>query len=110
MGDNTYGECGIKKSSKLDYIRINETLAGKKIRKIEVGDRHTLVLTEDGKVYACGDNSDFQCSGVDDRNEVLQEISAELKDMPIDIVAGGNSSILVTGFNVIRQRRYVCLG
>lgn len=110
IGDNTYGECGINRQTKLNYLSLNDSLQSQGIKQIAAGDRHTLVLTESGEVFACGDNSDGQCGGEEDRLTVLTKVNYENDEKVTEIVAGQNCSFLVTGQEIKRRRKGLCVG
>ena len=56
-GKNSYGQLGLGKKYKEIRTFYKITLPYKKIAKmVSVGKTHTMILTEDGTVFACGDN------------------------------------------------------
>jgi alpha-tubulin suppressor-like RCC1 family protein len=59
-GSNGFGQLGRTGASTLlpDTVDMSGALAGKKVRKMTAGYAHTLVLADDGRLYAWGDNSD----------------------------------------------------
>lgn len=101
-GDNTYGELGVSQSQKwrtnpeiIDFF--NEIVCV----DCDVGGRHSLVLTQEGKLYSFGDNSEGQCGIESNRTYEPQEIETKgmLGDdnvIPIQIFAGDAHSALVT--------------
>lgn len=67
---------------------------GFKIKKISSGARHSLVLTQDGKVFCFGDNSDGQCCGLEKIVASPSLIRFDEKgEKIIDVQAGFNHSI-----------------
>jgi alpha-tubulin suppressor-like RCC1 family protein len=68
-----------------------------KIKKFSTGKSHTIVLTEDGKVYATGKN-DYGQLGTGDNNEyaVFTEITSLSRETITDIAAGDGFSIALT--------------
>jgi alpha-tubulin suppressor-like RCC1 family protein len=96
-GSNEYGELGkpgklIKNPSPLDAFK------GKKIIKAVSGARHSLVLTEEGKVYAFGDNTESQCSGESSNYPIPMKIKFPNKLEIIDIECGMNHSLALSKF------------
>lgn len=65
VGDNTYGELGF--SREITYKQnpsIIPFFRNLKVIDLAAGARHSLILEENGKIYAFGDNCEFQC-GID---------------------------------------------
>lgn len=98
FGDNTYGELGIEgvlsleKPTKVTFFdSIKE-----KVKKICVGARHSLVLLENGVVYAFGDNSESQCTGSSTRYPKPVKINWESKELIVDIFSNYNHCVFVT--------------
>lgn len=65
LGNNAYGQCGRQivedeKYSGSQIIHNIPHLNGAKINSIECGQDHSLFVTENGKVYACGWGADGQ--------------------------------------------------
>jgi alpha-tubulin suppressor-like RCC1 family protein len=98
LGDNEYGELGVEKLKyasnpiKVDFF---ESL-GEKIKKVTAGGRHSLVLTENFKVYSFGDNSEGQCSGFEPANFKPIKIKFPSKPKIIDIYSNYNHSIALS--------------
>eukprot|EP00340_Litonotus_pictus_P000526 CAMPEP_0170518320 /NCGR_PEP_ID=MMETSP0209-20121228/4038_1 /TAXON_ID=665100 ORGANISM="Litonotus pictus, Strain P1" /NCGR_SAMPLE_ID=MMETSP0209 /ASSEMBLY_ACC=CAM_ASM_000301 /LENGTH=381 /DNA_ID=CAMNT_0010803835 /DNA_START=112 /DNA_END=1257 /DNA_ORIENTATION=+ len=100
IGDNTYGELGVEDAKFIDEptrISFFEPLK-KKIKKICSGSRNTFVLLEGGEVYACGDNSEGQSTGLATRYASPQKINFDFEETdPIrNLETGFNHSFLVT--------------
>jgi alpha-tubulin suppressor-like RCC1 family protein len=98
LGDNEYGELGVEKLKyssqpvKVDFFEKKE----EKIKKVCAGGRHSLVLTENFKVYAFGDNSEGQCTGFDPAYFNPIKIKFPGKPKIIDIHSSYNHSIALT--------------
>lgn len=67
MGNNTFGQCGrevieneIFNPENAQVIRVNLPKDLRAIRQIECGQDHSLVLSDQGIVYACGLSTDGQ--------------------------------------------------
>jgi hypothetical protein len=61
-GQNTYGELGIgDTTAKKSFVRI-ASLDDKEIISIGAGNEHSLFVTADGKLFACGYNDNGQCA------------------------------------------------
>ena len=58
-GNNEYGQLGIKTISYAELYP-KEVKIGEVISQISWGDKFTLLLSEEGKVYSWGDNSELQ--------------------------------------------------
>ncbi len=65
-GYNNYGQLGRSGTSNRlpDAVDITGVLAGKKVVQMAGGNAHTLVLADDGRLYAWGDNSTNTYLGV----------------------------------------------
>lgn len=96
-GDNTYGELGIEKSLFVEHPTLVKSFE-QKIKKITAGARHSLVMDENNKVWAFGDNSEGQCTGEGTRLVIPQEIHFESKEKIVDIFSGYSHCLLLTGF------------
>jgi alpha-tubulin suppressor-like RCC1 family protein len=60
-GYNNYGQLGLGDEDKRDTFTKVSTLPDNKVAKqVIVGYHHTMILAEDGTVFACGDNEDGQ--------------------------------------------------
>lgn len=67
--------------SALDYPDSRAfTTLGNGIKKIACGNKHVVVLTDNGKVYGCGDNNDFKQLGLSSTTSM----SNVLVELPID--------------------------
>ncbi len=97
MGDNGYGELGIENTkfekmlTKIEYFNINRAP-----KKVCSGARHSLVLTEKGKLYAFGDNSDGQCSGFNECYYKPTRVRFKQDEIIVDIACGYNHSIAIS--------------
>ena len=62
-GDGTYGELGLPAEDLPIEHPTSLTFFNKiKVKKIAAGARHTLILDNEGNIYAMGDNSEDQCA------------------------------------------------
>jgi len=97
-GNNTYGELGEKEFknvytfTKLNYFQNNNL----QILKISAGARHNLILCSDFTIYSFGDNSQFQCSGLNGAYSSPYKIIKDNNLEIIDIYAGYNFSVLLS--------------
>lgn len=66
-----------------------------KIKSVKCGIRHSIVLTEDGKVFTFGDNTDSQCSGFSIFNKEPVQVKFTGNEIIKEIFAGGNFSLAV---------------
>ncbi len=61
-GSNSYGQLGRTTASTISVtsatVNMTGVLAGKKVLRITAGAAHSLVLADDGRLYAWGDNSE----------------------------------------------------
>ena len=99
-GDNLYGQLGLGDNvSRTIPTPITSTVNNfhlNKIVSVVAGDNHTLFLTDTGKVWACGKNSDGQLGLGDnvDRNiptEITSAIAPLFYPNKIVYIAAGNS-------------------
>ena len=100
MGNNEYGELGLETNNKNKFHKLN-FFKDKKIKKISTGFRHTLVLCEEGELYAFGENSSGQCFGKDIKCEPNIIHLGNNKEKIVDCFAGANYSLLITDTNNI---------
>lgn len=99
MGDNTYGELGIDNISTIEKptrvtFKFNN---GVGIKKLAVGARHTLILLENGELYAFGDNSEGQCTGFSTRYPSPAKIDFDHKEKIIDVYSGYSHNLIILG-------------
>jgi hypothetical protein len=89
----------------LDHLLLNNGLRKIRIRKVAVGSIHSLLLTDDGYVYAMGHNADGQLLTYNERNQLnrdgllLPMLIRWFVDRNIrirDIVCGGWFSAFIT--------------
>ena len=98
-------------SDSVEYVKDNST----RIVDVALGERHTLLLREDGVVFACGWNQFGQLGLNATESSVLHPTRVILNDTVIGITAGRGSSyflteektVYVTGTNFHGQ---LCLG
>jgi hypothetical protein len=104
-GNNSWGQLGFEttvNSNKPKLIELN----GVSIKKISCGRRHSLLLTDDGFIYAFGDNS-FGQLGDENRNHLskLEKVNHENIYSDIETYFDKNISITLSvdnsGNNVI---------
>jgi alpha-tubulin suppressor-like RCC1 family protein len=71
LGNNAYGQLGLladsSSSTKTPWKKSDiSSLNGEPIRKIATGEQHSFILTQSGRLFACGDNSAFQITSAAD--------------------------------------------
>jgi alpha-tubulin suppressor-like RCC1 family protein len=98
MGINEYGEIGINGSkilntpSKLTFFEEKNL----EIKKVCSGSRHSIVLTENYKLYAFGDNSEGQCSGKTSFRSCPKAVKFMGTPKIIDIYVGINHNVALS--------------
>ena len=100
MGNNEYGELGLETNNKNKFHKLSY-FKDKKIKKISTGFRHTLILCEEGDLYAFGENSSGQCFGKDIKCEPNIINLSNNKEKIVDCFAGADYSLLITDTNNI---------
>lgn len=98
MGDNEYGELGLPDSKfHKDPIKIT-FFEDKKlgVKKVTSGSRHSIVLTDNNKLYAFGDNSESQCSGTLANYPTPTKVKFLGKDKIVEVYAGYNHTVALT--------------
>ena len=100
MGNNEYGELGLETNNKNKFHKLS-FFKDKKIKKISTGFRHTLILCEEGDLYAFGENSSGQCFGKDIKCEPNIINLSNNKEKIVDCFAGADYSLLITDTNNI---------
>lgn len=65
LGNNDHGELGLGREefNTSNTPTKHSMFNGKNVKKLALGDRHTMILLHDGTLYSFGDNSFGQCSG-----------------------------------------------
>jgi regulator of chromosome condensation len=66
-GKNNWGQLGIGNEESTFTPTELTALAGKQLKAITGGEDHTLFLLEDGSLYGCGRNDDFQLGPIDNQ-------------------------------------------
>ena len=95
-----YGELGVNTNDKNNFHKVN-FFKDKKIKKISTGYRHTLVLCEDGILYAFGENSFGQCFGKELKCEPNIINVANNNEKIVNCFAGADYSLLINESNNI---------
>lgn len=95
FGHNEFGELGLE-SSNAEFLNQHYAFSDNLIRKIACGKRHTLILCENGELYAFGDNSENQCSGNEKYIATPYLIPFKSKIVINDVYTGGNYSLAKT--------------
>ncbi len=98
MGDNEYGELGLSDTKfHKDPVKITffeENHIG--IKKVTTGSRHSIILGDNNKLYAFGDNSENQCAGNCANYHQPTKVKFLGKDKIVDVYAGYNHSVALT--------------
>lgn len=77
------------------------------IKNASLGNNHTLLLTTNNQVFSFGDNTDFQCSVVNQAKQIAEPHLISTQEMNIgslqiqDIIAGNNFSLII--YNPLRK-------
>lgn len=95
-GSNWYGELGADDAAGLDiFTKVMDAPASgaPKIVDVSSGEDHTLILKDDGNVWAAGDNSDIGHPGVgaSDHLDSFTQVASDA----VAISAGGYHSLIV---------------
>ncbi len=95
------GVSTIEKPTKIYFFDSIEV----QVKKISVGARHSLVLLDNGLVYAFGDNSEGQCTGNGTRYAKPVKLNWESKEIIVDIFSNYNHCLFVTSTYQIFKNR-----
>ncbi|XP_053977184.1 probable E3 ubiquitin-protein ligase HERC4 isoform X1 [Hylaeus volcanicus] len=98
-GSNGEGQLGLNNKNIIEYVpRMVKTLGTSVIVQIACGMKHTLALTNDGKLYSWGSNSAGQLGlGSDTENEIKPTLVNSLVAVPVAFIAcGGFHSIAIS--------------
>eukprot|EP00003_Mantamonas_plastica_P022910 TRINITY_DN3987_c0_g2_i2.p1 TRINITY_DN3987_c0_g2~~TRINITY_DN3987_c0_g2_i2.p1 ORF type:complete len:807 (-),score=257.15 TRINITY_DN3987_c0_g2_i2:23-2443(-) len=100
--NRTYGELGTNQFQHEKLPVANYAFRGTKIEKIACGFRHTLLLTEEGKVMSFGGNSFGQLGACGTKNQCYPSVIPTFFDRKvIDIACGIQHSVAVTDDGVV---------
>ena len=119
-GDNSLGQLGIAPGGSADAPVLLEVAPGVEVTDVAAGDGHTVALTEDGRVFAWGDNDFGQASCAPDTLTNLcpavladpspptpvaslavgQTVPAPLEDV-VAIAAGGRHNLALDAGGVV---------
>lgn len=82
-GKNNWGQLGIGNEDNTFTPTEVTALGGKKITRIVGGEDHTIFLLDDGSIYGCGRNDDFQLGPIsNDEIPFTDEEKAQLASRP----------------------------
>jgi alpha-tubulin suppressor-like RCC1 family protein len=98
-GDNSGGQLGLVDLTIVNtFTQINTTHIEGKIISISTGNDYTFILTDTGKIYATGDNSDSQLGIVDVNivNIFTQIDITHIEGKIISITTGDSYTIILT--------------
>jgi len=96
-GSNVFGQLGLGKEVKdvSEFMKISQIT--EKVVKVSAGMRHSLLLTEQGQLYACGSGKKGQFCNESDEIKINQFTPVPIKfDKKIkDIQTGQNFSVII---------------
>ena len=112
IGDNTYGELGVSKVNVDSFSLLDKDLLSKiwfqnadkkkfsnknefQIKKIVCGARHTLILSNDGKIFCLGDNSENQCYGLETRIQKPIKLELGIEKEIVDVYSGYTHNLII---------------
>ena len=112
IGDNTYGELGGSKVNVNSFSLLDKELLSKiwfqnadkkkfsnknefQIKKIVCGARHTLILSNDGKIFCLGDNSENQCYGLETRIQKPIKLELGIEKEIVDVYSGYTHNLII---------------
>ncbi|XP_039250913.1 protein RCC2-like [Styela clava] len=94
-GRNEFGQLGHGDTDRYDLPKQVESLSHLKIVNAAVGKSHTLCLTDSGKVYAFGENTQGQLGIGKQSSYVPSPTQVNMKSFVVDISCGGEFSMIV---------------
>ncbi len=99
IGNNSFGQLGNSTNEhsldRVVAIRKNEQDIFNGIIAIEAGDRYTILLKDDGKVYTCGANENGRLGISDDIHDIsTPQVNPNIQDVML-ISAGTNHAVVV---------------
>ncbi|KAM3178761.1 hypothetical protein ACTXT7_001875 [Hymenolepis weldensis] len=102
MGNNTFGQCArgiieneIFTPENAQVIRVNLPKELRAIRQVECGQDHSLVLSDQGAVYACGLSTDGQTGlATTDCVDRLIRVGGALKNLKVTQVSSRGDTVL----------------
>lgn len=98
-GRNETGQLGLGNTDRVDVPKVVDAFEGQNIVDAACGRRHTLFLTENGKVYACGDNKMGQLGLGNQSEQVLLPTQVRYKGPPIRRVSCGGEFSIISDIN-----------
>ncbi|XP_005090313.3 protein RCC2 [Aplysia californica] len=98
-GRNEKGQLGLGHTDRQDVPQVVDTLDDENIVDAACGRRHTLFLTDQGKVFACGENKMGQLGLGNQSEQVLVPTLINYKGPPIRRIACGGDFSVISDIN-----------
>lgn len=98
-GRNETGQLGLGNTDRQDIPQLVETLEDHNIVAVSCGRRHTLFLTDEGKVFACGENKMGQLGLGNQSEQVLLPTQIQYSGAPIRRIACGGEFSVISDIN-----------
>ncbi|KAK7861893.1 hypothetical protein R5R35_010793 [Gryllus longicercus] len=96
LGRNEKGQLGVGDQNRRDVPTVIEALESKNIVGAGCGRNHTLILSDDGTVYACGENKMGQCGIGNQHPVVTTATQINYKGPPVvKVGCGGEFSMIL---------------
>ena len=96
-GTNSYGQLGLESKSSRNVFTIIDSNPGN-IKSICCGKRYTSILTNDGTLWGCGENTYGQLGlGDTDNRTIFTKITNNIKS----VYCGGNHTIILKNDNTL---------
>jgi alpha-tubulin suppressor-like RCC1 family protein len=83
FGRNQYGQLGLDNTTTIEKPTVIPALEQFNVIGVACGRNHTLLLTDTGTVYACGDNRSGQCGIGNSQPTVLVPTRINYRGPPI---------------------------
>ena len=96
-GANEYGQLGLGHTNMINtFTQVPALPGGKVAKQVIAGDYHTMILAEDGTVFACGANSYGQLGigNFDNKNNFVEVSNPN--DLVKQVIAGGYHTMIIT--------------
>jgi alpha-tubulin suppressor-like RCC1 family protein len=101
-GNNLHGELGLLDNNiRITFTTVSPLPKGKVAKQVVAGSNHTMILAEDGTVFACGYNYYKQLGIMKYKNTSFTAVELPEGKVAKKVIAGSNHTIIITKDNTV---------